>query len=133
MIGGHLPCGHPSCNQQVEAAKGYCAAHRPAEPRRFLTAHGPVDLDALLYDQQRRKTELQAEVDRAEAEVADLQRRVQGLQPDDPRAYAAAGALTDAENRRSVLKADLDHAAKELQETQRRIEAFDRRKADGRN
>ena len=134
VVTGWLPCRHPTCNQVVNAAVGYCGAHKRREARRFLSAHGPVDLDAQLVDQQRRKIELQAELDRTEAEVAALRRRVQGLQPDDPRTYVAAGALTDAQHRSTVLKADFDQAEKELQETERRIEAFERRKAgDGDN
>jgi hypothetical protein len=55
VIAGYLPCGHPTCNRMVDAAKGYCAEHKPPEPQRFMAASGhAVDLDEILADQQRR-------------------------------------------------------------------------------
>ena len=45
--------------------------------RRFLTATGMVvDLDGLLADQQRRKFDLEAELARTDARLADLKQRL---------------------------------------------------------
>ena len=99
--------------------------------KRFLTATGMVvDLDGLLADQQRRRFELEAELARTDAQIADIEQRLGGEGPN--RYMTMAGtqtdldqALADTRARNIRLKAELKHLNQQLQETRRRIERFD--------
>jgi hypothetical protein len=135
VIGGWLPCGHPTCNRVVAAAKGYCSEHEPRQPRRFMTTNGQsVDLDSLLADQQQRRLRLQAELERTRGRITDAERRIEAFGPEEPHTYGAVDGqrvdldqlLLNARLRNAQLDAELGHTEKQLQETQRRIEAFDR-------
>ena len=103
--------------------------------RRFMSSAGQVvDLDELLADQGRRKLELQAELNRIEARLADLDQRRRRLDTDEPRRYTTpSGMQVDLDQDRSDTKArlkrletELAHLDGQLEETRRRIMAFDR-------
>ncbi len=93
VVGGYLPCGYAHCDLRVDAAVGYCAEHKPPEPRVIVDARNltAINLDEALEDAERRLADARKANERAEVEVAALRARIEVLD----RSRGKAGAATN--------------------------------------